>query len=166
MTELVARCTCGKVELEATGTPMTSVVCHCDDCQAGAQQIEALPHAGRIREPGGGVGYLVYRKDRVRISKGAELLRGYKIRQKSATSRMVATCCNAALVLTFDDSRHWVDLYRAAVIGEVPPVQMHVCTKYRQGGVLDTTVPAFPEYPFRLMVKLLTSRIAMLLQRG
>jgi hypothetical protein len=160
---LIARCTCGSVELEATGTPITSVVCYCDDCQAGAQQIEALPNAARVREPDGGVGYLAYRKDRVRIRKGAELLRGYKIRQNSATNRMVATCCNTAVILTFDDGKHWVDVYRASVIGNPPPLQMQICTRSRQAGTLDTTVPAFSRYPFRLVAKLVAARIAMLL---
>jgi hypothetical protein len=163
MTPLIARCTCGRVELEATGAPITSVVCYCNDCQAGAQQIEALPNARRVREPDGGVGYLAYRKDRVRIRTGAEFLRGYKIRPSSATNRMVATCCNAAVVLTFDDSKHWVDVYRASVIGDLPPLEMLMCTKYRQGSPLDTSVPAFSRYPFRLVAKLLAARIAMLL---
>jgi hypothetical protein len=160
---LIARCTCGKVELQAAGTPITSVVCYCDDCQAGAQQIEALPNADRIREPDGGVGYLAYRKDRVRIRKGAELLRGYKLRTNSPTNRMVASCCNAAVILTFDDSKHWVNLYRARVIGIVPPVQMQICTRYRQVGALDTNVPAFSGYPFRLLAKLAAAKLAELL---
>jgi hypothetical protein len=46
-----ACCTCGKVELEAMGVPITSVVCYCDDCQAGAQQIETLPNAGVCASP-------------------------------------------------------------------------------------------------------------------
>jgi hypothetical protein len=160
---LIARCICGKVELEANGTPITTSVCYCDDCQAGARQIEALPKAARVREPDGGVAYVIYRKDRVRILKGAELLRGDKIRLKSSTNRMVATCCNAALILTFDDSKHWVNVYRTRVIGNVPPLQMRVCTKYRQTASGDATVPSFPGYPLRLLGKLLAAKMAMLL---
>jgi hypothetical protein len=163
MAPLIARCTCGQVELEATGAPITCVVCHCDDCEAGARQIEALPNARRVRESDGGIGYIVYRKDRVRILKGAEQLRGYKIRQTSATNRMVATCCNAAVILAFDDRKHWVDVYRASVIGDLPPLRMQVCTKYRQAGVLDAAVPPFSGYPFRFMAKLVAARLAMLL---
>jgi hypothetical protein len=160
---LIVRCTCGRVELEAAGVPITSLVCYCDDCQAGAQQIEALPNAGRVREPDGGVGYLAYRKDRVRVRRGAELLRGYKIRQSSATTRTVATCCNAAVMLTFDDGRHWVDVYRVSVVGDVPPLQMKICTQFRPAGALDTTLPTFGRYPLRLVAKLVAARIAMLL---
>lgn len=163
MVPLIARCACGTVELEAIGEPITRVVCHCDDCQAGARQIEVLPNAASVSEPDGGVGYLVYRKDRVRIRKGNELLRAYKIRENSATNRMVATCCNAAVMLTFDDSKHWVDVYRERIIGNAPPLQMHICTRYRQGGDLDSTVPSFPRYPLRFLAKLLAARMTMLL---
>ncbi len=163
MVPLIALCTCGTVELEAIGEPIISVVCHCDDCQTGARQIEVLPNAAGVSEPDGGVGYLVYRKDRVQIRKGGELLRAYKIRENSATNRMVATCCGAAVILTFDDSKHWVDVYRARVIGNVPPLQMHICTRYRQSSKLDTTVPSFPGYPLRFVAKLLAARMAMLL---
>ncbi len=160
---LIVRCTCGKVELEAIGAPITCVVCYCDDCEAGARQIEALPNATAVGEPDGGVGYVVYRKDRVRIPKGAELLRGYKLREKSATNRMVATCCNTALLLRFDDSKHWVDVFRARVIGTAPPLQMQVCTRYRQAGSPDSTLPTFPGYPLRLAGKLVAAKVAMLL---
>jgi hypothetical protein len=159
---LMARCGCGRVEVLAAGVPITSTVCYCDDCQAGARQIEALPNAGRVREPDGGVGYLVYRKDRVRIQRCAALLTAYKIREKSATSRMVATCCNAAVILTFDDSKHWVNLFRSRIVGTAPPVQLHICTKYRAAHVVDATVPAFSGYPARLLAKLLAARVAML----
>jgi len=40
---------------------------------------------------------------------------------------------------------------------------MQLCAKYRQGGARDETVPAFPKYPLRLVVKLVAARIAMLL---
>ena len=40
---MIARCTCGNVEVEAVGAPILSVACYCDDCQKGSRQIEALP---------------------------------------------------------------------------------------------------------------------------
>ena len=42
---MTATCACGRVELEAFGKPIVSTVCYCDDCQKGADQIEALPNA-------------------------------------------------------------------------------------------------------------------------
>ena len=47
-TRTIAACTCGRVGVEASGPPIISVVCHCDDCQEGANRIEALPGAARI----------------------------------------------------------------------------------------------------------------------
>jgi hypothetical protein len=40
---------------------------------------------------------------------------------------------------------------------------MLICTRYRQAGALDTAVPAFTKYPFRLVAKLVAAKIAMLL---
>ena len=74
-----ARCSCGSVEIEAFGTPITSLVCYCDSCQKGSHQLEALTGAGPILDSDGGTGYVSYRKDRVRYAKGAELLKGYQV---------------------------------------------------------------------------------------
>src|SRR5882672_10017729 len=89
-------CVCGQVAVETVGAPITSVICYCDDCQEGARQIQSLPHAVSILEPDGGKAYFVYRKDRVTCLKGTSLLRNHKIREDSATNRVIATCCNSA----------------------------------------------------------------------
>jgi hypothetical protein len=127
---MTASCSCGSVELEAIGAPITSVVCYCDDCQEGSRQIEALPNARPVQDPDGGTAYILYRKDRVKCSRGALLLKSHKIREKSATNRVVATCCNSAMFLNFDDRKHWVDVYRARFKGDIPPLQMRICTKF------------------------------------
>ena len=44
-------CACGNVAVEAIGTPITSVICYCDDCQEGARQIESLPNAVPLFQP-------------------------------------------------------------------------------------------------------------------
>ena len=76
-----------------------------------------IPHGGDIGvesaafvPPGfsaGGTAYVVYRKDRVKCSRGNQFLQGYKIKEKSPTNRVVATCCNSAMFLNFDDGKHW-----------------------------------------------------------
>ena len=118
-----ARCSCGSVEIEAFGTAITSVVCYCDSCQEGSRHIEALTNSPPILGPDGGTAYILYRKDRIRYSKGAELLKGYKIDEKSTTSRVVATCCNSAMVMRFDDAKHWVPIYRSRFQGDMPPLR-------------------------------------------
>jgi hypothetical protein len=165
-TATIVDCACGQVALEAIGTPITSVVCYCDDCQEGARQIQSLPNAASMQEKDGGTAYLVYRKDRVKCLKGASLLRPHKIRENSATNRVVATCCNSALFLNFDDSKHWVDVYRSRCRGAVPPVQMRICTKFRREGLtIPTDVPGYSRYPIALLMKLIVAKAAMLIHR-
>src|SRR3974390_1858249 len=100
---LKAVCTCGRVVVKLKGAAMTSLVCYCNDCQAGARQIEALPGAPPVQAPDGGTAYIVYRKDRVQTIKGANLLKALKLKPASATNRVIASCCNAPMLLNFDD---------------------------------------------------------------
>jgi hypothetical protein len=162
----VARCSCGNVEIEVLGEPITSVVCYCDSCQEGSRQIEGLTNAAAVLGPDGGTAYVLYRKDRVRYAKGAELLKGLKIDPKSTTSRVVATCCNSAMVMRFDDAKHWVPVYRARFDSEMLPVQWRICTKYKpEDAQIPTDVPSSAMYPAGFMWKLLSSRLSMLLKR-
>jgi hypothetical protein len=139
-------------------------VCYCEDCQEAARQILSLPNAVPIEEPEGGTAYLAYRKDRVTCLKGAPLLKRHKIRETSATNRMIATCCNSAMFLSFDDGKHWVDLYRSRCEADVLPVQMRICTKFKPDGcTIPTDVPQYPRYPLAFLVKLVLAKVAMLL---
>jgi hypothetical protein len=163
---LTSTCSCGKVELTASGAPIVSSVCYCADCQAGSRQIEALPGADAVGDPDGGTAYILYRKDRIACSKGAALLKSYKIRNSSATNRVVATCCNSAMFMNFDKGPFWVSAYRARFRGDLPPLQMRICTKSRSAAAaLPGDVPHYLGYPLRLMAKLLASGAAMLLRR-
>jgi hypothetical protein len=164
--EATARCVCGRVEIEATGAPITSIVCYCNDCQEAGRQIEAMPNAPAVRDPDGGTGYVAYRKDRVSFLKGTALLKKHKLDGKSPTNRVVATCCNSPMVLNFDDGKWWVDIYRARYIGSAPAVQMRVCTKFKPDNApLPDDVPSHPRYPLKFLGKLVGARIAMLVSR-
>jgi hypothetical protein len=164
--QVVARCTCGEVEIEAWGKPIASVICHCDDCQAAGAMLAALPDAPAVLDAAGGTGNVLYRKDRVHPSKGGHLLQAHKLRPESKTNRMVASCCNAPMAVTFDDARHWVPLYRDRLSGAVPPVEWRICTKFvPEGTVLPEGVPAVPMYPFAMMTSLALSAVAMLIDR-
>lgn len=74
-------------QFDAIGAPILSAACYCDDCQEGARQIEALPSASPVLDGDGGTEYLLYRKDRMKLSKGGDLLRHYKIKDDSPTIR-------------------------------------------------------------------------------
>lgn len=155
-------CVCGRVAVEAAGAPIASVICYCDDCQEGARQIRSLPYAACVEDPEGGTAYLVYRKDRITCLTGASLLRHHKIKEESATNRVIATCCNTAMFLSFDDGKHWVDLYRSRCEGDVLPVQMRICTKFKPDShTIPTDLPQHSRYPTSLLVKLILARVAM-----
>ena len=160
---LPARCSCGSVELEAMGDPITSVVCYCESCQEGSRQIEALPNGGPVRDSDGGTAYVLYRKDRVEYSKGSPLLRGYKLRDESSTKRVVAACCDSPMYLEFEKG-HWLSVYRTALRGDLPPLEMRVHTK-STGSDLPNDVPNYSAYSAKFMVKLFAAWIAMLLRR-
>jgi hypothetical protein len=55
---------------------------------------------------------------------------------------------------------------RARFQGDLPPLQMRICTKYKAPGVvLSDDAPSYPGYPLRLLATLLASRVAMLQRR-
>jgi len=161
---LRAACACGTVKLEATGAPMITAVCYCDDCQAAGERIGDMPGASPLLDGDGGSAMVMFRKDRLRCVEGAERLTPTKLTPKSPTSRYVASCCNSAMYLGFDDAKHWVDVYRSRVVGVAPPVQARVCTRFKPTGAeLPNDAPAYAGYPPRLIPKLLGSKLAMML---
>jgi hypothetical protein len=164
-TRLTVPCSCGSVEFEAAGAPITSVVCYCDSCQEGSRQIEALPNGHLVCDPDGGTAYSHYRKDRVEYSKGTTLLRGYKLREESSTKRVVAACCNSPMFLEFEKG-HWLSIYRTALRGDLPSLDVRVHTKSKPAGSdLPNDVPSYPGYSAKFMAKLFAAWIAMVLRR-
>lgn len=163
---LKASCACGQVALEASGAPIIAVVCYCDDCQAAARQIEALPSATPVLDADGGTQFVVYRKDRLRCVQGEERLTRHKLKPDSATVRYLAACCNSAMYLGFDDAKHWVDLFSGRIQGTAPPVEMRICTRFRPPGPdLQNDVPNLPGFSLGLIARFMRARIAMALGR-
>lgn len=156
-------CSCGGVELAIDGAPITTLICHCDDCQAAARGLES--NGARVLDDAGGTPYVVLRRDRVRCAKGEAFLERRKLRPESSTYRAVARCCGTPMLLGFDDGKHWVDIHRARFGADAPPVEMRVSTKFASGAVPDD-VPRFAGYPARFAVKLLAARVAMLFDRA
>jgi hypothetical protein len=163
---LIASCACGEVEIEAFGAPIAATICYCDDCQAAAAGIEAMPGAPAFREPDGGTPLIVFRKDRVRCVRGAANLKTLKLREGSPTNRKLASCCNSVMVLDFDDTKHWADIYGARIKENAPEPEMLVCTKFAaQPPSNPRRLPAYPGYAPRLLIRLLKARIAMLFSK-
>jgi hypothetical protein len=106
-----ATCLCGRVMLETTGQPMVSADCHCTSCQIAGEQLEALAGAPSVLNADGGTSVVLFRKDRVRCISGQDLLAGHRLKPDSPTRRVVATCCNSAMVLDFTKG-HWLSVYK------------------------------------------------------
>ncbi|MGH8317576.1 MAG: GFA family protein [Steroidobacteraceae bacterium] len=163
--QLTARCACGRVLLKLMGAPIVTVVCYCDDCQEGARRIESMSDASPVKDADGGTAYLAYRKDRLEYAAGREYLLAHKLRPASTTHRVVASCCHSAMYLGFDDSKHWVDVYRSRLQGAVPPLQMRICTRFAlRPEAVPGDVPRHAGYPFGLIARLMAARIAMMLR--
>lgn len=166
LSNAIASCLCGSVQVEVMGTPIMRVVCYCDDCQEGSRQVAALPRAPNPLGSDGGTDYVLYRKDRVRCTQGEHLLRAHKIKEKSATSRYVATCCNAVVYMSFDDARHWIPVYAARFQRTVGPVAMRICAKFApRSADIPRDSSIYQGYPLKFMARLVAAWIPMLLRR-
>ena len=161
-----AACVCGKVQFKALGSPAVNSVCHCDDCQAGAREIEALPHASPILDEFGGTPFTVYRDDRFSCVQGAELLQGFKLGEQAPTTRYVASCCNSAMYLKYGPG-WWKSVYRGRFVDALPPLVMRYQIEHLPAGVeRPTDLPMYKGFPFRLLAKLIRARIAMTFARS
>jgi len=160
---LHASCVCGKVTLETRGAPIGAAVCYCDDCQAAGRQIEALPGAPPVLDPDAGTSVVLYRRDRLSCVRGAELLQAVKLKPTSTTIRYVAGCCNTAMYLGFDDGKHWVDVFRARLEGEAPPIAVRMCTRFAPEGIeIPKDAPSSPGFSFAFIAKVMAARVAMM----
>lgn len=154
----IATCACGSVQFKAAGEPILSAACYCDNCQAGAQMIEALPNATAVRDTFGGSPYLTYREDRWTCVKGENLLRSLKLTESAPTTRYVATCCNSGMYLKYGPG-WWVSVYRVR-FADPPPLQMRTQTKF-VAVTLPQDVPIYRSFPVALFARLSAARVAM-----
>jgi hypothetical protein len=69
------------------------------------------------------------------------------------------------MYLGFDDSKHWVDVYRSRIQGAAPPLTMRVCTRFApRPEAVPGDLPRHPGYPLGVIARLLAARIAMMLR--
>lgn len=160
-------CACGGVQLAVSGAPIVVASCYCDDCQAGAAKLEALPGAWRVKDADGGTWAALYRKDRYRVVQGSERLERTKLRSGSPTNRLVATCCNSAMMIDFDRGPHWVAMYRPGFANPPPALEMRLQTRFAPdpAAIPADGVPAYRTFPPRFIGRLISARLAMLFGR-
>ena len=153
---------CGAVETETRGTPIMSAECHCTSCRTAAGIMESLPDAPRLHDATGGTRTGMFRKDRLRCTKGAEQLREFRLTGKTKTRRVVASCCNTPIFLDFTEG-HWIDLYGPLWPGgTLPPLQMRTMVGDRDDpSALPDDVPNFKTHSLRFFLRLIGAWIAM-----
>jgi hypothetical protein len=163
---LLLRCACGAVECIGQGAPILTTVCYCDDCQAAAHQLEALPGAPPILDLDGGTALTLFRANRFAVTRGPEKLVPHKLKPDSVTSRMTASCCNSAMYLAFDKGPHWVSTLRNRLVGEVPPVKYRVMTRYRTSPLpYPDAAPSAKGFSLRFLASMVRDAIAQKLGR-
>ncbi len=158
---LAASCRCGQVAFEASGAPIVGAICYCNDCQEAGRRFEQLPQASAVLDPDGGSNFILYRKDRVRCTKGADQLREYRLTPESSTRRVLAVCCNTPVFVNVIQG-HWLTIYRSRFPDGAPPPEVRVMTKHRRPGMdLPDDIPNYAGHSGKFMWRLLTAWIAM-----
>ncbi len=118
---MIAPCACGSVEVTALGKPIVSAACSLRRLPEGrgaarGSAERACRPRSRRRD-----GLCALSQGPLRMLQGAELPKSHKLKDISPTNRVVATCCNSAMFVSFDRGPHWVSAYRARFHGELLP---------------------------------------------
>jgi len=151
MTEIT--CRCGATMLDLSGAPIMTASCHCQSCRDAAAQLATLPGAQPVTDANGGTPFVIWRKDRVTVTRGAEHLRAHTLRE-GGTRRAVATCCNSPIYLNFNGG-HWLSLY-AARFDAPPQVEMRTMLMDAEPGTVpEDGIPGARRQSLRFMLKLL-----------
>ncbi|WP_232846634.1 GFA family protein [Devosia beringensis] len=155
-------CRCGTVRLELDGSPIVVAQCHCNSCREGARRLAHLPGAPVVTGAQDGVDYVLYRKDRLRITRGREMLRHFRLGSNRKTRRVIASCCNSPVLVEFDGG-HWASLYGSLwPAGTLPALDLHTMTGDRVDTTpLDDGVPAGRWATTKFFATLLGAWIAM-----
>ena len=159
------KCKCGQVELELRGAkPILTALCYCDDCQEAGRRLEELEGAPPVLQEDGGTALVLWRKDRVDVSRGEELIEVHRLREDSPTDRAVAGCCNTAMYLNFRKG-HWLSIYRRRFV-DPPAIEVGIQTRFMEGFDEEASeVPTYAKYPLRFIGRVMKARVAMLLRR-
>ncbi|MBO6637210.1 MAG: hypothetical protein JJ920_04670 [Roseitalea sp.] len=155
-------CRCGQVGVHLQGAPILSVECLCSDCQSAGQAFVAKSGGGPVLLETGATPFVLYRKDRVSFTRGAESLCEHRLSETSKTRRVIASCCNTPVFLELGGS-HWLSLYATLwPDGTKPPLQLRTMTKDAPAdAVLSGDVPNPGTHTPGFYAKLLGAWMAM-----
>jgi len=162
----VAQCRCGAVEVGAWCDPIVVTACYCDDCQAASERLAASANSAPLAGADGGTDFMVFRRDRIACTRGADRLEAMRLTDTTKTRRMVASCCATPMYVGFDDKRPWVSAFRASFGADAPPVQMRICTRFRRTEPpAKDGLPDHPGYPAAMILRILAVWPLMLFSR-
>jgi hypothetical protein len=163
----VAHCRCGAVEVAAWDEPIAVNACYCEDCQAAAKRLAVgCPNSPPAAGADGGAEFMMFRRDRIACTRGADRLQPMRLTDASKTRRMIAECCATPMYLAFDDKRPWVSAFRASFGTTAPPVEMRICTRFRRADqAVDDGLPSHPGYPPAMVVRILAAGVRMVFSR-
>lgn len=155
-------CKCGAVTLEMSGAPFLVVECMCQSCRTAGKTLESLPGAPPLLDPKDATLAAMYRKDRLTCTAGSEMLREFRLRPESSTRRIVATCCNSAMLLEFTKG-HWISVYGARwPDAERPAAEMRTMTgDLPEGHDLPDDIPNLRSHSVGFFVRLFRAWAAM-----
>lgn len=155
-------CACGRVTLDVQAEPIVSGECLCADCQQAGAFLETLPGAPSILNQNRATRLVLYRKDRVRCTKGAAELREHRLLPDSKTRRVVAACCNTPMFLEFTQG-HWLSIYgNRWPDSRLPPLEMRSMTRDKpEDTALPDDVPNSRTHSFRFYARLMAAWAAM-----
>lgn len=155
-------CSCGRVVMRVVGRPIVCVECLCTDCQRAGALLASLSGAPRVLDEKSATPFVLYRKDRARCVKGADLLREHRLTEQSKTRRVVASCCNTPVFLEFADG-HWLSVYGGLwPEGARPPLDLRTMTRDAPNGVVLSGNVANPRtHTLGFYAKLFAAWIAM-----
>jgi hypothetical protein len=106
----------------------------------------------------GGTEFMLFRRDRIACTRGADRLQAMRLTDASKTRRMIAGCCATPMYLAFDDKRPWVSAFRASFGTDAPPVEMRICTRFRRSEEkVEDGLPSNSGYPPTMVVRILAA---------
>lgn len=159
-------CQCGTVAFDAQGQPILTAVCYCDDCQEAARIIEEDGDGPPVVDTDGGTTLALYRKDRFTCIDGAEKVVPHRLRPDSTTVRYVASCCNSALNIGFDNGPFWVSVMTDRMAEPKPGIEARIKTAFRTSTLpFADNAPVHRNYPLWMVARLIRTRIAMMFGR-
>jgi len=162
-----ASCSCGQVGFEGKGEPMAAIACYCDDCQAAAKVIDALPSGRSGLGDDGGTISTLFRKDVVRCVRGKERLIEVKLRPDSHATRVVASCCNSNMLTKFENWLPMVALrtFSTSTAAVVP--RFCINTRYAPDATkIKHAAPRHPKIPPQLGLKVVGAALYLALPIG